>query len=115
MFRGNYTDYFAKKMAELKARGKLGSVPASWTAAETGQEPAGRQHSRPGFGASTSVKKSEESEQCEEEEPARKKKKSKKSQKSESVEETSECIVDAVAEDLGKKKKKSKKNKKKEE
>merc|ERR1711997_158492 len=63
---GNYTDYFAKKMAELKARGKLGSVPASWTQTETAQEPAENQHSSPGFGASTAVQKSEESDKCEE-------------------------------------------------
>merc|ERR1712018_922498 len=29
---GNYADYFAKKMAEMKAKGKLSSVPTSWTA-----------------------------------------------------------------------------------
>merc|ERR1712045_403101 len=29
---GNYADYFAKKMAEMKAKGKLSSVATSWTA-----------------------------------------------------------------------------------
>merc|ERR1711878_58783 len=32
---GNYADYFAKKMAEMKAKGKLSSVPTSWTATTT--------------------------------------------------------------------------------
>ena len=32
---GNYADYFARKMAEMKAKGKLSSVPTSWTATTT--------------------------------------------------------------------------------
>merc|ERR1712029_1199563 len=32
---GSYADYFAKKMAEMKSKGKLSSVPAVWTTTTT--------------------------------------------------------------------------------
>jgi len=112
---GNYTDYFAKKMADLKARGKLTSVPSCWTQTtqESPKDEVGDdQVVRAGFGTSKSIQPEDESNEAQE--PTKKKKKSKKSKKDE---HKSECTEEKETIEIPceSKKKKSKKQKKKEE
>merc|ERR1712111_341485 len=95
---GSYADYFAKKMAELKAKGKFSSVPtSSWTSTQSAS--CDNDVQRIGFSGT------EETDL-----PIKKKKKSKKSE-AETV-ETTENIVEEDednSEVVKKKKKKSKK------
>merc|ERR1711972_883033 len=99
---GSYADYFAKKMAELKAKGKFSSVPtSSWTSTQSAScdNDDDNDVQRIGFSGT------EETDQ-----PIKKKKKSKKSE-AETV-ETTENIVEEDednSEVVKKKKKKSKK------
>jgi len=99
---GSYADYFAKKMAELKAKGKFSSVPtSSWTSTQSAScdNDDDNDVQRIGFSGT------EETDQ-----PIKKKKKSKKSE-AETV-ETTENIVEEdedSSEVVKKKKKKSKK------
>jgi len=96
---GSYADYFAKKMAELKAKGKFSSVPtSSWTSTQSAScdNDDDNDVQRIGFSGT------EETDQ-----PIKKKKKSKKSEA-----ETTENIVEEDednSEVVKKKKKKSKK------
>jgi len=115
---GSYADYFAKKMAEMKSKGKLSSVPSHWTmtsASQRSEEPDDVQ--RIGF-ASNSIDEDEKESEASHEEPIKKKKKSKKSKESKEDEEQNvapEQIVQSqenLESEDRKKKKKSKKSKK---
>merc|ERR1712025_1145571 len=80
---GSYADYFAKKMAEMKSKGKLSSVPSHWTmtsASQRSEEPDDVQ--RIGF-ASNSIDEDEKESEASRDEPIRKKKKSMKSKEDE--------------------------------
>merc|ERR1712113_752666 len=68
---GSYADYFAKKMAELKAKGKLSSVPtSSWTSTPSPSSTCDSEDVRRiGFSGTEEAEKS-----------SKKKKKSKKSE-----------------------------------
>jgi len=112
---GSYADYFAKKMAEMKSKGKLSSVPSHWTmtsASQRSEEPDDVQ--RIGF-ASNSIDEDEKESEASHEEPIKKKKKSKKSKESKEDEEQNvapEQIVQSqenLESEDRKKKKKSKK------
>jgi len=112
---GSYADYFAKKMAEMKSKGKLSSVPSHWTmtsASQRSEEPDDVQ--RIGF-ASNSIDEDEKESEASHEEPIKKKKKSKKSKEDEeqnvAPEQTVQSQENLESEDR-KKKKKSKKSKK---
>lgn len=112
---GSYADYFAKKMAEMKSKGKLSSVPSHWTmtsASQRSEEPDDVQ--RIGF-ASNSIDEDEKESEASHEEPIKKKKKSKKSKEDEeqnvAPEPTVQSQENLESEDR-KKKKKSKKSKK---
>merc|ERR1711862_35162 len=112
---GSYADYFAKKMAEMKSRGKLSSVPSHWTMTSSSQrseEPDDVQ--RIGF-ASNSIDEDEKESEASREEPIKKKKKSKKSKEDEeqnvAPEQTVQSQENLESEDR-KKKKKSKKSQK---
>jgi len=112
---GSYADYFAKKMAEMKSKGKLSSVPSHWTmtsASQRSEEPDDVQ--RIGF-ASNSIDEDEKESEASREEPIKKKKKSKKSKEDEeqnvAPEQTVQSQENLESEDR-KKKKKSKKSKK---
>jgi len=112
---GSYADYFAKKMAEMKSKGKLSSVPSHWTmtsASQRSEEPDDVQ--RIGF-ASNSIDEDKKESEASREEPIKKKKKSKKSKEDEeqnvAPEPTVQSQENLESEDR-KKKKKSKKSKK---
>merc|ERR1712012_929208 len=110
---GSYADYFAKKMAEMKSKGKLSSVPSHWTMTSSSQrseEPDDAQ--RIGF-ASNSIDEDKKESEASHEEPIKKKKKSKKSNEEQNVapEPTVQSPENLESEDR-KKKKKSKKSKK---
>jgi len=112
---GSYADYFAKKMAEMKSKGKLSSVPSHWTmtsASQRSEEPDDVQ--RIGF-ASNSIDEDEKESEASHEEPIKKKKKSKKSKEDEEQNVAPEQIVQSqenLESEDRKKKKKSKKSKK---
>jgi len=112
---GSYADYFAKKMAEMKSKGKLSSVPSHWTmtsASQRSEEPDDVQ--RIGF-ASNSIDEDEKESEASREEPIKKKKKSKKSKEDEEQNVAPEQIVQSqenLESEDRKKKKKSKKSKK---
>merc|ERR1712111_281909 len=112
---GSYADYFAKKMAEMKSKGKLSSVPSHWTmtaASQRSEEPDDIQ--RIGF-ASNSIDEDKKESEASREEPIKKKKKSKKSKEDEeqnvAPEPTVQSQENLESEDR-KRKKKSKKSKK---
>jgi len=112
---GSYADYFAKKMAEMKSKGKLSSVPSHWTmtsASQRSEEPDDVQ--RIGF-ASNSIDEDKKESEASREEPIKKKKKSKKSKEDEEQNVAPEQIVQSqenLESEDRKKKKKSKKSKK---
>jgi len=113
---GSYADYFAKKMAEMKSKGKLSSVPAVWTTTTSSSSKVDDDEDvqRIGFACDSSEADKKESVDSQEE-PSKKKKKSKKGKKDEeqnvAAEETPESSQAPESEDR-KKKKKSKKSKK---
>merc|ERR1719270_2227220 len=112
---GSYADYFAKKMAEMKSKGKLSSVPSHWTmtsASQRSDEPDDVQ--RIGF-ASNSIDEDEKESEASREEPIKKKKKSKKRKEDEEQNVAPEPTVQSqenLESEYRKKKKKSKKSKK---
>merc|ERR1712227_1099799 len=76
---GSYADYFAKKMAEMKSKGKLSSVPAVWTTTTTTTSKVDDTDvQRIGFSCDSSEADRKETEDSQDE-PSKKKKKSKKS------------------------------------
>merc|ERR1711862_167746 len=106
---GSYADYFAKKMAEMKSKGKLSSVPAVWTTATTSssKNDDDADVQRIGFACDSSEADKKESVDSQEE-PIKKKKKSKKSKRDEEQnvahEETPESSQVPESEDRKKKK-----------
>jgi len=133
--RGSYTDYFASKMAALKAQGKFTDIPA-WTEAKPNPRNLGLGADKANSKASDdnqkcedtnverkkSKKKKREEERDEEvvtEEPVVKvkKKKSKKDRQEKDIEAVTavEDSLDRDSQESAKKKKKSKKSKRKEE
>merc|ERR1719410_794077 len=112
---GNYADYFAKKMAEMKAKGKLSSVPTSWTATTTtssNSEDDSEDVQRIGFsGTSTATESQNIEESITVDKETIKKKKSKKRKKdvedNEIIEEQQNNIQEPNLEN-GKTKKKKK-------
>ena len=111
---GNYADYFAKKMAEMKAKGKLSSVPTSWTATtnSSNSEDDSEDVQRIGFsGTSTATESQNIEESITVDKETIKKKKSKKRKKdvedNEIIEEQQNNIQEPNLEN-GKTKKKKK-------
>jgi len=134
--RGSYTDYFASKMAALKAQGKFTDIP-SWTEAKPNPRNLGLGADKANSKASDDNQKSEETnverkkskkkkreeerdEEIVTEEPVVKvkKKKSKKDRQEKDIEAVVTAVEDSLVRDIeesAKKKKKSKKSKRKEE
>jgi len=122
---GSYADYFAKKMAALKAKGKFSSVDTDWVSSTPSAVKDDEDEvQRIGFSGTDSAAP-DQADACpdNDEEPAKKKKKSKKSKKENKDEEDNVILspsevseeVEASTEKSEKKKKKKSKKAKEEE
>lgn len=115
---GSYADYFAKKLAALKAKGKFSSIPTNWTSAPSTVEEEEEGVQRIGFSGAQFVAP-EQVEQTPDKysEHPKKKKKSKKNKKEIRDEEYNINIPQTIVElsEKGEKKKKKKSKKQTEE
>jgi len=121
---GSYADYFAKKMAALKAKGKFSSVDTDWVSPPSAVKDDECEVQRIGFSGTDSAApdQADNSPDINDEEPMKTKKKSKKSKKENRDEEDNVIVTppesseDAeVTIEKGEKKKKKKSKKSKEE
>merc|ERR1712110_728618 len=92
---GSYANYFAKKMAALKAKGKFSSVDTDWVSSKPSEVKDEDEVQRIGFSGTDTAAAPDQADNSadNDEEPVKKKKKSKKSKKENRDEEDNVIVT----------------------